>query len=489
MLLRTPLAAKRILLPLATLWCVACSSTKPVATKRSAAAIEQGLITAVIPENAPLEKHRIEQRMRFFNVPGVSIAVFEQGKLAWSKGYGLADVNQQQPITTNTRFQAASISKSVTAFAVLQLVDQGRLNLDEDANTYLKEWKIPVTEFTQQEKVTIRRLLNHTVGLTGEGFLGYQKSGKIPNAIEVLNGQGRTPKITVAATPGSRFAYSGGGYLVLQKVVEDVSGMPFVEFMQQQVLSPLGMSNSTFNQFPTANVSLAYGSDGKVCEGGWLVNPELAPAGLWTTPTDLAKFSIAIQRAAEAGPKAVLSPKLAQAMLTPEQGIYGLGVMARGQGDQRSFFHAGSNPGGYQSLMINYPGKGAGIVIMTNSSQGGTLRDEVFRAFTAHYGIDDNKPQQVTLVTRTPDELNAYTGRYQFEKMGNYFLEMTLNQDNRLVLLDPNDGKKNIFVPTGAEAFIDVNSGEKVVFTKESSTGKVTGVLYNGEYVFRKLQP
>jgi CubicO group peptidase (beta-lactamase class C family) len=470
----------------AALFCLSCSSTKPLATK-SFTAIKQGLITAVIPENAPTKKYSIEERMRFFNVPGVSIAVFEQGKLAWSKGYGLADVGRQQSVTPQTKFQAASISKAVTAFAVLKLVDQGKLNLDEDANQYLKDWKIPATEFTQTEKVTVRRLLNHTAGLTGEGFLGYKKSDKIPSATAVLNGEGRTPKITVAATPGSRFAYSGGGYLVLQKVIEDVSGQSFAEFMQQQVFAPLGMSNSTFNQFPTANVSLAYGSDGQVCEGGWLVNPELAPAGLWTTPTDLTKFCLAIQRAAQAEPKAVLSPKLVQAMLTPEQGMYGFGVMARGQGEARSFFHAGSNPGGYQSLMINYPGKEAGIVIMTNSSQGGTLRDEVFRAFAAHYGIDDNKPQQVKFVSLNKDELNAYTGRYQFEKMGNYYLEMSLDQSSGLVLLDPNDGKKNVFVPTGPESFIDVNSGEKAVFTKDAQTGKITGVLYNDSYVFKKL--
>ena len=138
-------------------------------------------------------------------------------------------------------------------------------------------------------------------------------------------------------------------------------------------------------------------------------------------------------------------------------------------------------------MMINYPGKEAGIVIMTNGSQGGTLRDEVFRAFAAHYGIDDNKPQQVKFVSLNKDELNIYTGRYQFEKMGNYYLEMSLDQSSGLVLLDPNDGKKNVFVPTGPESFIDVNSGEKAVFTKDAQTGKITSVLYNDSYVFKKL--
>ncbi|WP_460585129.1 serine hydrolase domain-containing protein [Hymenobacter arcticus] len=476
----------KILVPLATLCCLACSTTKPVASTR-VAGVEQGLLTAVVAGSAPPTKYSLAERMRFFNVPGVSITVFERGKVAWRRGYGWADAAQQRPVTPETQFQAASISKSITAFAVLKLVAQGRLNLDQDANTYLKDWKIPESEFTQQEKATVRRLLGHTAGLPDDGFLGYSKSETIPSATQVLNGLGHSPKLTVVAVPGSKFAYSGGGYLVLQKVVEDVSGQPFAEFVQQQVFKPLGMAHSTFGPAPAANASLAYGRDGQACPGGWRVYPELGPAGLWTTPTDLATFSLAVQQAATGGPHAALPAPLAQAMLTPGPGSYGLGMVVRGKGPQRRFFHAGSNPGGYECLMMNYPEKGVGIVIMTNSSQGGTLRDEVVRAFTAEYGIDDSQPQRVALIALPTATLAAYTGRYQFEKMGNYYLTMSLDPDNHLVLLDPNDGKKNVFLPTGTDSFIDMNSGEKAVFTKDPSTGEVASVLYNGAYVFKKL--
>ena len=476
----------KALLSLATLCCLACSTIKPVVSPR-AAGVEQGLLTAVVADSAPPTRYSLAERMRYFGVPGASIAVFERGKVAWHRGYGWADAAQQRPVTPETQFQAASISKSITAFAVLKLVALGRLNLDQDANTYLKDWKIPDSEFTRQEKVTVRRLLGHTAGLQDDGFLGYLKSETIPSATQVLKGLGHSPKLTVVAVPGSKFAYSGSGYLVLQKVVEDVSGQSFAEFVRQRVFKPLGMAHSTFGPEPAANASLAYGRDGQACPGGWRVYPELGPAGLWTTPTDLATFSLAVQRAAKGEPRAALPAPLAQAMLTPGPGNYGLGMVVRGEGPQRRFFHAGSNPGGYECLMINYPERGVGIVIMTNSSQGGILRDEVLRAFTAEYGIGDSQPKRVALVALPTAALTAYTGRYQFEKMGNYYLDMSLDPDNHLVLLDPNDGKKNVFFPTGADSFIDMSSGEKAVFTKDSDTGEVTSVLYNGAYVFKKL--
>ena len=475
-----------ILATLATLCCLACSTSKPAVSTR-AAGIEQGLLTAVVADSAPPTRYSLPERMRFFNVPGVSITVFERGKVAWRRSYGWADAARQRAVTPETQFQAESISKSITAFAVLKLVAQGRLDLDQDANTYLKSWQIPPSEFTQQEKLTVRRLLGHTAGLSDDGFLGYLKAETIPSATQVLNGLGHSAKLAVVAVPGSKFAYSGSGYLVLQQMVEDVSGQPFAKFVQQQVFGPLGMAHSTFGPEPAADVSLAYDRYGQACPGGWRVYPELGPAGLWTTPTDLALFSMAVQRAAAGGPRAALPAPLARAMLTPGPGNYGLGMVVRGKGTQRRFFHAGSNPGGYECLMINYPEQEVGIVIMTNSSQGGLLRDELLRAFATEYGLVENPPQRVALVTLPAATLAACTGRYQFERMGAYYLDMSLDKENHLVLLDPNDGKKNVFLPTADGSFVDMSSGEKAIFTKDSTTGEVATILYNGSLVFKKL--
>lgn len=463
----------------------ATSQVKKEIIQKEISAIENGLTPSIILESEKEKVYSIEERMKFYNVPGVSVAVFKDGKILWSKTYGFADTQNKVEVSNNTMFQAASISKSVTAFAVLKLAEKSKLDIDRDINSYLKSWKIPNNEFTKDEKVTMRRLLNHTAGITVSGFQGYEKTDNIPDTSGVLDGKGNSPKIVVDAVPGTKFSYSGGGYVILQKLVEDVSKKTFAKFMKEEILMPLKMVDSTFDQFPEKNVSFAYDKDGKAFKGGWHIFPELAPAGLWTTPTDLAKFSIAIQNSYKNVNDSYLSQTMAKEMLKPNNS-WGLGVGLRGEDELKYFFHGGSNPG-FNSVMINFFDRELGIIVMTNADQGRTLTDEIVSSFSKQYNLDLLKTRTIKPITLSKDELEQFVGKYQFKEMGNYFLKVSIDENNNLILYDPNDGKKNVFLPVEKNSFIDIKNGDKAIFSRRDKTNEVISIFYNNQYTFTKV--
>ena len=462
----------------------ATAAKSPSITDREIQAIENGLITKVKIDGRDPKIYRLLDRMKFFNVPGVSIAVFNKGKIIWRKGYGLADVSQNKIVDPETKFQAASISKAVTAFALLKLAEKRNLDLDRDVNEYLTGWKVPENEFTATEKVTIRRLLNHTAGISVSGFTGYKKSETIPSLLEILDGKGNTPKIVVESVPGSKFSYSGGGYLILQKLIEDISKKSFERFMKNEILKPLKMDNSSFDQYLQKDRSLAYDNGGKEYEGGWLIMPELAPAGLWTTPSDLAKFCLAVQNSYQGVKGAYLSQKLSEEMLKPVNN-WGLGLGIRGKGKSIYFFHGGRNAG-FNNIILNLYNEGTGIVVMTNADQGGTLRDEIIRAYSDYYDIRILPPPRIIqALALTKDQLAEYAGKYRWKE--NYFLEASINESNNLILRDMFDGKINVFVPVEKDSFVDVNTGEEAIFRRNTETGQIIDIFYNKIDTFIRL--
>lgn len=240
-------------------------------------------------------------RMSQLNVNAVSIAVVRDRRLDWVRAYGFADKERNIAATPDTLFQAGSISKPITALAALKRVDAGKIDLDCNVNAYLKTWQLPDNEFTVVHKVTVRNILNHTAGLTVWGFPGYSRDTKMPSTVEVLDGKGNTPAIRVWKQPDLSWRYSGGGYTILQLLLSDQSGMPFPVLMRDSVLKPLQMNQSTYEQPLPESLSTkaasGYDRTGKKVEGDWHVYPEMAAAGLWTTPRDLAKYVIAVQNA------------------------------------------------------------------------------------------------------------------------------------------------------------------------------------------------
>lgn len=337
-------------------------------------------------------------RMAELKVPGVSVAFIENGQVKWARSYGVATAGGPQPVTPATLFQAASMSKAFAATAVLRLVEQGRLDLDEDVNKRLKAWKVPPSPYTAEQKVTLRRILSHTAGLTVSGFPGYQAGKPVPSTVQILDGTppSNTPAIRSFEAPGGAYAYSGGGYVVAQLAIVEAGGKPYPELLEQLVLRPAGMRQSTFAQpLPDALVARsASGHDraGAVIPGGRNTYPEYAAASLWTTPSDYGRFLISLQDAHAGRPHALLRPSSAQAMMTPVDANYGLGLAIGRQGGHPFIQHGGGNAGFQCNAFAFLDGSRQGVVVMTNSDSGGVLAQEITNALAAAYGWGEPDP-------------------------------------------------------------------------------------------------
>ncbi|MEQ6118028.1 serine hydrolase domain-containing protein [Reichenbachiella sp. MALMAid0571] len=328
------------------------------------------------------------ERMNHYKVPGVSIAVVDSGGTMWAKGFGIANTVNGKKVGTETLFQAGSISKPIAALSVLKLFEEGKVDLDEDVNTYLKDWKIPENKFTVDQKVSVRRLLTHTAGVTVHGFPGYRQGDSIPSIQMILNGEGNTGVIYVDTIPGSTWRYSGGGYTIIEKLVEDISGLSFEEYLGVNILRPMGMKNSTYEQpLPSdlhASASAAYTDNGKIIEGLWHNYPEHAAAGLWTTPTDLVKFCIEIQKILSGKTNGVLSRETVELMLTKHMNNWGLGVSLENDHDSLTFGHRGKNAG-FTNYMVSFVHKDNTLVIMANGDNGRELINEIQRSVFNYY--------------------------------------------------------------------------------------------------------
>jgi CubicO group peptidase (beta-lactamase class C family) len=335
----------------------------------------------------------LTERMKHYNVPGVSLAVINDYQVEWAKGYGVLETGSIEPVTPDTIFQAGSLAKPVVAVAALNFVEGGILGLDDDINRSLVSWHVPDSEFTTNEKATLRRLLSHSAGMTVAGFRGYAQGEEIPTLQQILDGEApaNSPPIRVFTVPGTEHIYSGGGYMVVQQLLEDISGEPFPELMRDIVLGPWEMNVSTFEStLPEEfgdNVARGHRADGTVIPGGWHFYPEMGAGGsMWSTPSDLAKYVIKIMQAYNGQGDDVLSQNMALEMLTPQIGVRGLGpVLGDDGGDLFYFLHPGANDG-YQNYLTAYPKRGQGVVIMTNGDDGEALTLEIKNSVSIAYG-------------------------------------------------------------------------------------------------------
>ena len=352
--------------------------------------VEEGLIPGDVPDGTPPGAASLRDRMSHYRVPGVSVAVIEGGRIDWARGYGVEEAGGSQQVDTATLFQAASISKVVTTIAALRLVDAGRLSLDGDVNANLTRWRVPENSHTQEQKVTLRQILTHTGGLTVSGFAGYERGQPVPTLLQVLTGSppANSPAVQVDVIPGSTQRYSGGGFTVLQLLVSEATGLPFEAALDELVLRPADMIHSTFEQpLPPsleAQAAAGHSEHGSPVEGGWRIHPEKAAAGLWSTPSDLARLVIAIHRAAADQEGGLLSGKMAREMVSPQVGPSGLGFVVLGDGEHRIFRHSGSNVG-FRARMVAYVQGGRGAVVMTNGDSGFELIEEILASIARTY--------------------------------------------------------------------------------------------------------
>jgi CubicO group peptidase (beta-lactamase class C family) len=418
----------------------------PAVVQSRITTVENHLIPPVRIKGRSPEK--LVARMRERRVPGLSVAVINNYKLEWAKGYGLADSQTTSPVTPETLFQAASISKPVSAVAALKLVEQGVLDLDRDVNQQLKSWKVPENEFTRKHSVDLRGLLSHTAGLTVSGFPGYAVGKPLPTLLQVLDGQppASTKPVRVDKLPGNGFRYAGGGTIVVQQLLVDVTGRPFPDLMQDLVLRPLSMKSSTYEQpLPAQRQSRAasgHNQFGKPIPGRWRIYPEMAPAGLWTTPSDLARFAIEIQLAHEGKSQKVLSHKMVEQMLTPQGGgLVGLGPFLEKAGSDRYFTHGGSNQG-FRCELVAYLDRGQGAVVMTNSDNGGSLAKEVLGGIAAAYGWPGFVSPERELAKIDPKVIDGYLGAYSLGLLGEVKIE---RRKDRLYAVPPLGGDVEVF--------------------------------------------
>jgi CubicO group peptidase (beta-lactamase class C family) len=352
------------------------------------------------PDRQGLDSLTLPEVMARFHVPGVSVAVIRDSQIHWAKAYGVGDVETGRPVELNTRFQAASISKPVTAMAAMRLVQDHRLSLDADVNTILKSWKVPAGELTRTQPVTPRSLFSHTSGADdGFGFPGYDPSSPVPTLVQILEGQppSNVGKVLFARPPYRGYKYSGGGITIMQLALTDLVGRPFADFMRSTVLEPLGMTDSSYEQplpaAAAAHAARAHDGRGRAMAVPWHVYPEQAAAGLWTTPSDLARFVIEVQRAVRGPAGKVLEQAAGREMVSPVGvGPFGVGLTIEKRGEGWYFSHGGSN-WGFRADILGHVRKGYGIVVMTNADSGSAVISEIEARVAAAYGWDSlDKP-------------------------------------------------------------------------------------------------
>jgi CubicO group peptidase (beta-lactamase class C family) len=460
--------------------------------------LEAGVAPEPTLESAGRRRVPLADRMAVRGVPGVSVAVVDDWALDWARGYGYREAGKPERVTQATLFQAASLSKPVAALAALRLVQEGVLDLDEDVNRYLIAWQVPANG-AWQPRVTLRHLLSHSGGLTVHGFPGYTRQAPRPDLPAILDGRppANTAPIRVNALPGTQSRYSGGGYTVLQQLLGDVTGEPFPTLMRRLVLAPLGMTHSTYEQpLPRPrwkDAATGHAVGGAPVAGKWHTHPEQAAAGLWTTPSDLARFVGEVMNAYLDRPHALLDPPAATEMLTRQAGDFGLGLILGGEGDSRYFWHAGDNVG-FKCLLIGYPQAGKGAVVMTNGDEGIDIIIEIIRAL----GEDDGWPAAedsgwlpLPRAPRLPIVVDptlypAYTGTYR------------LSDRARVVVATEGDGL--VLEAAGQPALALVPHAEGAFFARElntavrfvrNDTGSVVALelQQNGETLRAEKQP
>lgn len=336
--------------------------------------------TVEIEKYASLDKftsqldQRIPALMKDYSIPGVAIALIQKGQTTWSKAYGYADLIEGRKMTTSTYCRVESISKSVTAWGVIKLVEQGKIELDKPVKQYIKNWEFPKSNYSV-EKVTVRQLLANTAGMPlGDIFERYSPNDEIPSLKESLFKQA-----ILIQEPGVSFLYSNTGYNLLELLIEEVSGRDFAEYMEEEVLLPLKMYKSSFIWSEELKPAVPVGYDSKGNPVPVYIYPEKASGGLFATVDDIATFVAAGMPNYSRTGHEVLTPESINNLYIPmveKPGIYtlvfdsyGLGYFIETISNGKKLVINGGQGGGVMTYFNAIPETGDGIVILTNSQR------------------------------------------------------------------------------------------------------------------------
>lgn len=397
------------------------------------ARVEQGLLLPIAVAGQPAPVMSLQQRMAYWRVPAVSVALINHGTIEWARAYGVTDAGGQQAATPDTLFQAGSVSKPVTAALVMRLAAAGKLDPSQDVNLRLRDWQVPAAS----PAVTALTLLSHTAGMPEYGLTGYAAAAPMPTLLQVLRGEAPASNPSLSRSSKQDYAYSSLGYVVLQQYLEDAMQRPFASLAQTEVLQPLAMRASLFAASPEpARAALAaagHDLEGAVLAGRWRRHPELAPTGLWSTASDLARFALAIQGAAAGQNPQWLAQNYAQRLLTPVSNEYGLGFELDHAGKAKAFHHSGSTIG-YKALLFAYTQTGQGAVILTNGDGAWPLIEELMRSIAAEYGWEDYRPLVRAAVPAQRELFDQFTGQF---KVANTTLQISCEGDRLMVAGPP----------------------------------------------------
>lgn len=451
----------------AVILCTACAPDPRIAT------VEQALPAITIGDSTV--QRSLTEWMDVLAVPGVSIAVIDDYRVVWAKGYGALSADSSTPVTPSTLFQAASIAKPVTALALLHHAEAAAFDLDADIRPVLQSWSLPAGA-DSGSTITLRQLLSHTAGIRAGGFIGYERGEPIPSTLQILNGADPALNSPAVADrrPGEAVEYSGLGYTMIELAMVERLGLPFEQIADEAVFRPLNMRNSMFAQdLPPERANRAargHFAAGNPLPGGWNVYPELAAAGLWTTPSDLAKLAIETAESWMGRSDKVISTATARRMLTPQLDRMGLGFVVR-PGDSLGFFsHSGGNQG-YRAHMEMLAGVGKGVVVMTNSDVGHPLSALITLAVAQAYGWPDTaqrrfSPANAQLLadqiagvgavrTRVAIDgalLSRYAGRYELAP-GFDFVILADTTRSRLVVRLGDQGRLHAYPESNRDFF------------------------------------
>lgn len=446
-----------------------CETRREWLTKSRVRKVEHGLLRAIFLKGQQPEKLSLASRMQFYKVPGVGIAVLDGNRLEWARGYGVRDEHSREPVTEDTVFQAGALGRPVAAAAALELVDKGRLDLDGDVNLRLRRVKVPVPASGTPGRVSLRGLLSQDRSVPELGLPGYAPGATMPSLVGLL--EGGLP----AAPPAAEVRADGTAYAYLQALLEDVTARAFPALAKESVLDPLGLRGITFEApLPAAlriGAASGHGRDGRPEEGKWLDYPAAAASGLWSTPSDLAAFVSDILEAAAGAGGRILSPGLARAMFTPQSENRGFGF-AMDDAGQDVRFHLEGRTRGFRSAMVVYPYKRQGVVVMTNSENGGLLIEEILRSVAAAYEWPAYLPSERPLFRLDPSIYRQYVGRYEVSP--EYALDVSY-EDYYLVIKPTGQAPTRFFVESQT-FFFSIDPYVRIQFTSDGK-GRVTGLV------------
>ncbi|MBD2757240.1 serine hydrolase [Spirosoma validum] len=404
-------------------WLASCLNTFGQKTTYSKAVlakihqVEQHLAANV---RTPSDKDwTLQERLAYYRIPGISVAVIHNYQVEWAKAYGFADVAQQNPATSETRFQAGTLGQALNGVGMLTLVQDKKIDLFADINQYLTTWKFPYDSVTNGKKINTANLLSHTAGLPFLRFSGYTVNEVLPTIPQILDGHkpANSPAVRSRFAPDLRSLYSGGGLVITQQLLQDVTHQPYDQYMQERVLKPMGMIHSSFSQPPVQSSQLAtgYDLDNNEIAGHYKLFPEQAAGGLWTTPTDLARYVVETQLAYRGNSSNVLTSDLTRLRLTPYvDSSFAMGVQLITRGTERYFTNE-TYGAGFSAVYYGSLTNGNGLVILANSDNASVnIIPELMNSIARVYNWPGFYNPTTRQTVSVPDSvLESYVGNYQ----------------------------------------------------------------------------